>query len=142
MTTSRRNFIKGGTMIALAAGVPVSLATTVLGNENHLTSANNLLNLKKTDFEAHLNSKFRVHAPTRTVDITLASVTDLKRPANKQSREGFSLVFDGPSATRLSQDTYLIEHEKLGRFSLLMVPVVSRKKRTQRYEIIINRIYS
>jgi uncharacterized protein DUF6916 len=142
MPTSRRSFLKSGTMIALGAGVPAALAKTVLGTERGLTLANNLLKLKKSDFEALVNSKFRVHTATRSVDLTLATVTDLKRPVSKRNEEGFSLLFDGPTALRLRQETYLIEHKDLGKFRLLIVPVVSRKKRTHRYEIIINRIYS
>ena len=142
MPTSRRSFLKSGTMMALCAGVPAGLAKTVLGTEGGFAHPNNLLTLKKADFEALINSKFRVHTGTRSVDLTLATVTDLKRPVSKRHEEGFSLLFDGPAAVKLKQDTYLIEHEDLGKCRLLMVPVVSRQKRTHRYEIIINRIYS
>jgi len=130
-------------MVALAAGVTPSLSTNGLGKT--ISNLSVSLELKKSDFQAHLYSNFRVHGGgAASVDMTLASITDLRRSSQKrislQDREGFSLLFEAPTGTRLQQDTYLIEHEQLGKFRLLMVPMVSRKRRAARYEAIINHL--
>jgi len=130
-------------MVALCAGVPVSFAESGLGKELSPTTFN--VTLMKSDFEACLHSNFRVHVrQAGSVDMTLASVTNLRRAAqNKMSlenKEGFSLLFEAHPGTKLPQDTYLIEHGKLGTFRVLMVPMAGRKRRAPRYEVIINRL--
>ena len=73
--------------------------------------------------------------------VTLVDVANLASgKANKTSKEAFSLLFRGPKDTTLQQDTYLIEHEKLGLFSFLIVPVGTKDKRAAHYEAIINRV--
>ena len=57
-------------------------------------------------------------------------------------KEGFSLLFRGSEETTLKQDTYLIEHEQLGMFSFLVVPVGTNDKRGPHYEVVINRLHS
>jgi hypothetical protein len=57
-------------------------------------------------------------------------------------KEGFSLLFRGPKETTLKQDTYVIEHERLGRFSFLIVPVGTKDTRAPHYEAVINRLHS
>jgi hypothetical protein len=143
MANSRRRFLKSGTMVALCAGVPASFAERGLAKEPGPTTFD--FTLMKSDFEACLHSNFWVHVrQAGTVDMTLASVTDLRRAAqNKislESKEGFSLLFEAPPGTKLPQDTYLIEHGDLGKFRVLMVPMAGRKRRAPRYEVIINRL--
>lgn len=50
---------------------------------------------------------------------------------------GFILSFTGAAAKALNQGTYIFEHDKLGRFSLLIVP---NGKGEQSYTAVINRI--
>ncbi len=138
MGTTRRTFLKRGTLAALATGVSVDLTRNVIAGERRCDLAPAL---NKADFEAHLNSTFVVHAGReKSVELTLTSITDLKRPSDRRGRQGFSLLFRGPVKTTLVQDTYLIEHNELGTFKLLMVPSVTRKNEPH-YEIIINRLY-
>ena len=75
--------------------------------------------------------------------ITLVDVTNFaSRKQTAAGKEGFSLLFRGPKETTLKQDTYLIEHEQLGMFSFLIVPVGTKDKRAPRYEAVINRLHS
>jgi hypothetical protein len=137
MATSRRDFLKKGTLVALAAGVPASLAEKVAGKAS-LTPAG--FGLTKAAFEAQLNTEFLIGASR--VSVKLVDVTDLDaRKKHAPGKEGFSLLFRGDPSTPLRQDTYLIEHKSLGLFSFLIVPVMRKKKAAQYYEAVINRLH-
>jgi hypothetical protein len=68
------------------------------------------------------------------------SITDLVGRGEFSDKEGFSLMFRG-EMNALLQKTYLIEHPKLGKFSFLIVPVMSNRNRKQHYEAIVNRLH-
>src|SRR2546422_567404 len=136
MATSRRDFLKKGTLVALAAGVPASLAEKVAGKAS-LTPAG--FGLTKAAFEAQLNTEFLIGASR--VAVKLVDVTDLDARKKRSGKEGFSLLFRGDPSTPLRQDTYLIEHKSLGMFSFLIVPVMRKKKTAQYYEAVINRLH-
>jgi hypothetical protein len=139
MDASRRGFLKKGTVGAL--GVALSLGSTdkILGRAGS-SSATPRLPLDKAAFQAQLKTPFFIGVSR--VPITLFEVFDLgsKRTANG-SREAFSLTFRGDNASPLRQETYRIDHEKLGRFSLLLVPTVSKEKSCRYYEAVINRLH-
>jgi len=59
--------------------------------------------------------------------------------SGKVDTESFSLFFLGPLNPVLPQRTYLFEQEKLGEFSLFIVPI-GREKIGIKYEAVINRI--
>jgi hypothetical protein len=76
--------------------------------------------------------------------LELVEVKDLRTAAVKQSaamngRECFSTVFKGSTQTPLKQDTYVFEHQSLGRFQILLVPV-GQSKQGLSYEAIFNRL--
>ncbi|HLN97452.1 MAG TPA: twin-arginine translocation signal domain-containing protein [Pyrinomonadaceae bacterium] len=138
MVTSRRDFIKKSSLIALAAGVPLSRLERTAASQGEVPSVASGLN--KTAFEAQLNTIFLIHDGASRVGIKLVDVTDLPRWGATTQREAFSLLFRGDRATALKQNTYLIEHETLGLFSFLIVPVMRRQKSAVYYEAIINRL--
>jgi hypothetical protein len=77
------------------------------------------------------------------VNFKLVDVTSFaSRKQTAAGKEGFSLLFRGPKETTLKQDTYLIEHEQLGMFSFLVVPVGTKDARAPHYEAVINRLHS
>lgn len=139
MGTSRRDFIKKGSLVALVAGVPVSLAERTAAGETAVPSS--AFGLSKAAFLAQLNSTFLINEGGSKVAVRLVDVADLPRRGAKSRKEAFSLLFRGDKATALKQSTYLIEHEKLGLFSFLMVPIMSKDKRALHYEAIINRLH-
>jgi hypothetical protein len=147
MSTSRRNFLKSGTMGLLCAGIPVALAKVVVGAPaaaGALPEGNaKTLFLTKDTFTPHLNTIFRIQTGLGPFDLKLTKITDLKAiskiPARIAGKESFSLLFVGPgNAKDLTQDTYVFEHAALGRFSLFLVPV--GKSTNRHHEAIIVRL--
>jgi len=139
--TSRRKFLKQGTLGALAAGVTLGLGDKMSARTAGAASKGMPI-LNRAAFASQLHTKFVVNNGTKKVELELIEVTNLgsKRTVLNQ-REAFALVFSGTNATSLEQGTYSIEHEKLGVFSFLMVPVGLRKDNSRYYEININRLH-
>jgi hypothetical protein len=140
MKSSRREFLKRGTFVALAAGVPLALTEKALAMGNTESTANGL-NLES--FESQLGTGFLFNHEASKVKVKLINVTNFA--SEKQTaagKEGFSLIFRGTKETTLKQDTYVIEHEQLGRFSFLVVPVGTKDTRAPHYEAVINRLHS
>jgi hypothetical protein len=74
--------------------------------------------------------------------IKLIDVVDLgSRRTSKGSKEAFSLTFRASAETSLTQKTFMIEHAKLGMFSLFIVPIVAKDKNNRYYEAVINRLH-
>jgi len=99
-------------------------------------------------FERNLNTTFEVF-PESTSKVTLKLVeaqASRPRTSNRASRsaetdgnEKFSLIFKGPRAQLLAQNTYRFRHAQLGELSLFIVPVFSRNRRHYVYQAIFNR---
>jgi hypothetical protein len=132
--------MKKGSLVALVAGVPLSFAERVLAKET-LTSTEGL-GLSKAAFMAQLNSEFLINETTAKRKVKLVAVEDLRQVrAFGNRKEGFSLLFRGDQTSRLKQDTYLIEHNRLGTFSFLLVPIRTADKTAPHYEAIINHLH-
>ena len=140
MSTSRRDFLKQGSLVALVAGVPLSLAERTLAKES-LASVGGL-GLSKAAFMAQLNSEFFISETTSKRKVKLVAVQDLPQ-ARKfgKGKEGFSLLFRGDQTSAMKQNTYLIEHARLGTFSFLLVPIRTPDKSAPHYEAIINHLH-
>jgi hypothetical protein len=146
MATSRRNFLKTGTMCALFAGVPGIVASVAKGNPARVSQRpqGGQIQLTRSTFAPFVNTTFRVQAgPLSVVELTLVSAADLKAAAPNPSltagTESFSLLFVGSRlSSRLMDGTYNIDHGALGRFSLFMAPV--GKPQQRRYEAIVIRM--
>ena len=53
------------------------------------------------------------------------SLTSRNRPAHLPRQESFSLLFEPTGTqTNLAQDVYRVEHQSMGRFDCLAVPVL------------------
>jgi hypothetical protein len=88
-------------------------------------------------FTKHLESKFQVRIETGpSVELTLIEVSELKM---LPGQEHFSILFRGPGEVFLSQGTFLVEHEDLGRFALFVVPI-SQDEQGYYYEAVFNRL--
>jgi hypothetical protein len=139
--TSRRKFLKQGTLGALAAGLTLGLGEKVSGRTAGAAS-NGLLGLNRAAFASQLHTTFVVKNGTEKVALELIEVTNLgSKTTTSGQREAFALVLRGSDNTPLEQDTYSIEHEKLGVFSFLTVPVGLCNKKSRHYEININRLH-
>ena len=140
MSTSRRDFLKKGSLVALVAGVPLSLVERTLARGPLTSSAG--LGFSKAAFEAQLNTEFFVNEGAAKRKIKLFAVQDLSESHKfGKGKEGFSLLFRGDQTSRLVQNTYFIEHARLGSFSFLLVPILARDKSVPQYEAIINHLH-
>lgn len=138
MNSSRREFFKRGMFGALAAAVPLTLVEKASG-----MSTSTAAGLNMTAFKSQLGTNFLINHEVSKVKIRLVDVTSFaSRKQTAAGKEGFSLLFRGPKETTLKQDTYLIEHENLGMFSFLVVPVGIKDTRAPHYEAVINRLHS
>ena len=137
MKSSRREFLKRGMFGALAAGAPLAFVEKASGR-----SMSTAAGLNMAAFESQLGTDFLINLEASKVKFTLVDVTSFaSRKQTAAGKEGFSLLFRGPKETTLKQDTYLIEHEDLGMFSFLVVPVGIKNTRAPRYEAVINRLH-
>ena len=126
--------------MALAAGVPLGLSekASTMG----LTGTSNASGLNLAAFESQVDTTFLINHEGSKVKVKLIDVTSFASPKqNTTGKEGFSLLFHGPKDKVLEQNTYLIEHEKMGMFSFLIVPIKVKNKSTPHYEAVINRLY-
>jgi hypothetical protein len=139
MSSSRREFLKKGSLMALVAGIPGTFAQMASGMG--ITTSATGLDLES--FESQLGTNFLINHEAAKVKVKLVHVTNFASPKQAEAgKEGFSLLFRGPKETTLKQGTYLIEHQELGRFSFLIVPVGTKDTRAPHYEAVINRLHS
>ena len=140
MSSSRREFLKRGTLVALAAGVPLSL--TEKASAAGLTAASRESDLSLAAFKSQLDTTFLINNKGSKLKVKLVDVTNLaSQKQTRAGKEGFSLVFQGPRENVLQQNTYVIEHERLGKFSFLLVPIKLKEETGRSYEAVINRLY-
>ena len=140
MRSSRREFLKRGTFVALTAGIPLVLTEKAFGIG---TANSKAAGLNMTSFKSQVGTSFLINYQSSKVKMTLVDVANFaSRKQTAAGKEGFSLLFRGPKETTLKQDTYLIEHEELGMFSFLVVPVGIKDTRAPHYEAVINRLHS
>lgn len=138
MSSSRRDFLKRGTFVALAAGVPLALTGKASGMGTSKTAG-----LSMASFKSQLGTSFSITHQASKVKMKLVDVTNFaSRKQTAAGKEGFSLLFRGPEDNTLKQDTYLIEHSELGMFSFLIVPVGTKDTSAPHYEAVINRLHS
>ncbi|HKS42195.1 MAG TPA: hypothetical protein VJX74_16375 [Blastocatellia bacterium] len=88
-------------------------------------------------FSEQLNTNFRIQlGDADAMEAQLVEVTD---NGTTPYQEQFSLVFRTPRDRPPQQGLYKIEHEKLGEFEMLLVPVRSDKQ-GMNYEAVFNRL--
>ena len=140
MSSSRRKFLQQGTLMALAAGVPWSLTEKASGMG---TATSKTAGLTFASFKSQVGTSFLINHDTGKVKTTLVDITSFaSRQQTAAGREGFTLLFRGPRDITLKQDTFLIEHDQLGLFSFLIVPVRTRNTSAAHYAAVINRLHS
>jgi hypothetical protein len=70
-----------------------------------------------------------------SVELEIAEVNRAGQ-AHGGQRTSFSVIFLGPSGRHLPQGIYRLEHEKLGRLDLFLVPIGPEPSGRHRYEAI------
>lgn len=89
------------------------------------------------------NSVFKVHTNTGIeVPLLLKTVSAIGAVVSEntdQSRQAFSLIFEGEMQNFLPQGTYEFMHKKIGETAIFIVPIGPERGRDQmRYEAIFN----
>jgi hypothetical protein len=80
-------------------------------------------------FAGRLGERFRLRVePETSLDLELIEVTPLRvrsaaGPDARPHREPFSLVFRGPAHIVAPQRIYPLEHDTMGSYELLLVPI-------------------
>jgi hypothetical protein len=85
-------------------------------------------------FAEHLNSTFRLHHEPASTELELIEVSD----GSTNGHVNFSLLFRGPLQPLLPQRIYPVEHDRLGRFDLFIVPI-KRDAHGLQYQAVFNR---
>jgi hypothetical protein len=155
MVISRRKFIQAGSVLALAAGLPLKAAITATGQRTSdppSASAKGIVGVSpeatarptvffsKATFTPYLNTAFVLQSKgMKAVEVKLVEIHNTGPVPDRQvyGRECFALVFRGQR--RLSQDVYRVQHPALGKFDLLLVPM-GKDKKGLFFEAIINRL--
>ena len=154
MSISRRGFFKSAFMSAVAVGILSNSAGSVFGQKSELKDSKGyfqippqalgerLFHFTQTTFESYLRSDFRVTVgPYKVVNLTLVKVEDMRPKVRKgvprTEGECFALLFEASAELSDLQQTYVLQHEALGNFSLFLVNA-SQPGKTIYYQAIIN----
>ena len=162
MNISRRSFLRVASSIGVSAAViPGSLATIALGQQSQdnkfelgtgigfkipITAINDpLASITRAMWQQNMGSKFSFsQRNVKVADMTLWAVNNLNPPfvpdKPTSTRECFSVVFSGPATPNLGQNTFAVDHPKLGKFNLFIVPGISSGY-YRHYEATINRVF-
>ncbi len=162
MNISRRSFLRVGSMIGVSAAmIPGTLASIALGQKGQddkfelgtgigfpiprAALSDPLATITRAMYQQNMGSKFSFSLRgVKVADMTLWAINDLNPPfvpsKPTSTRECFSLVFSGPTTPNLKQGTFAIDHPKLGKFSLFIVPGI-HSGFYRHYEAIINRVF-
>ena len=139
---SRRRFLALSPVLAAAAAAsPTSIVKDFLPQGPSTAGGD----LTRSHFAPHVNSTFQVqlgalqHAVVRLLDVAdLPVAGGSAAPAVDRERQ-FSLIFRGPLEQPFTQNTYHVEHPRMGTFALFLVPV-GEAADGRHYQAIFNRI--
>jgi hypothetical protein len=94
--------------------------------------------LSSKHFAECLHTRFAIQIPGGTpAEVELTEVAELHESPRQ---EQFSVLFHSAAGVRLPQAIYELDHEKLGRISLFLVPVGPRDGRGMDYQAAFNRV--
>jgi hypothetical protein len=139
---SRREFLLDGTALTLAVGLaPTALAAVPWSGRNVA-----LHQISVAAFVAHAGTTFRVVQTSGAVTLLkLVEVTGWSgiyphfARSEDEGNEKFSLLFRGPRAKPLAQNTYVFDHAEIGHFSMFITLIGSTDRGYSYYEAVFNR---
>jgi hypothetical protein len=156
MALSRRELLKTAGSVVFAGGIPLSLADIALGTQAGTASplgrdarvprlrqepADRLSSFTMVTFAEVVNTRFRVRATHQRATLTLVEVNSLTpTSAAAPHQECFSLLFRNSRRQPLPQDTYRMEHPRLGAFDLFLVPAAHDEGQLEHVAIINRRL--
>jgi hypothetical protein len=145
MSISRRGFLQSACVSAVAVGLFSGSGASVFAQKSNLKDSkgyfqlppqvfgDRLFHFTQSTFEPYLQSEFRVTVgPYKVVNLTLVKVEDQRpRPRKGMARtegECYTLLFKASGKLSDLQQTYVLEHEALGKFSLFLVHAGEKEK--------------
>jgi len=149
MTHTRRTMLKAAALAGTALFIPSrdlfarddAKAPRPLGADGRRIGTNAQA-VTRSLLAGHVGSDFMTQTPGGTpVALRLVEVDDVPNAdaAHLQgSEESFAARFEDSSGTLLSQGTYRLDHDSLGRLWFFLVPVGQPSLRAQTYEAIFN----
>lgn len=152
MSISRRGFLQSACVSAVAIGLFSQSAISAYGQKSELkdsrgyfqippqAAGERLFHFTQATFEPYLRSEFSVTVgPYKVVKLTLVEVEDQRPRKGAQRAEGecFSLLFRADGKLSDLQQTYVLQHDALGKFSLFLVDAGEKAGETH-YLAIIN----
>jgi hypothetical protein len=155
MATPRRVFLKSALMSLAAAGLISQSARFAFGQKDRLKDSHGnfqipaqalgdpLFHFTQATFEPYLGSEFHVTVgPYKSVNLKLVKVEDrrprvLQKGMPRTEGECFLLLFQASGKLSDLQQTYVLQHEALGKFSLFLVNA-GEKANVLYYSAIIN----
>lgn len=158
--STRRVFLRAGTLAVLSAGFWLGSETIALGQNNVRTEAKTqaqktIFELTRSKFTPHLSEFFLVRLNGEEIYLQLVEVADLKKASiskaalpkvedalfkAKLHEESFTLLFRSMSETLLPQKTRKLDHNTLGQIELFLVPVGRPDGPWHFYEAVFNRL--
>jgi hypothetical protein len=158
MSTSRREFIRAGGLLALSAGLSLGLANAALSQRKSAASPRKgagleipqqsqrdpLFHMTRTTFTQYLNTTFVIDPGyTFPIETKLIEVRDMRSAGDQQKnlpgKDCFVLAFKISGEETLKQGTYQIRHDALGNFELFIVPTTNKQGELF-FEATINRL--
>ena len=96
------------------------------------------VSLTEKEFSQNVGTKFRFQTDQREIELELIEVKGyVSKEIEQGGMERFSVFFVGPRDLYLPQQTYRVEHERMGEFEIFLVPTSGDDKRI-RYEAVFN----
>jgi len=135
---TRRKFIRDSSLAAVTA----SMAPAAALAHDPRSRAHGLNEPGFEQFAGQVNTPFFVQAGPQLVRLVLVgadSFSAASPDAEDAGNEKFSLRFIGPVQQPLEQDTYRLDHRRLGRLEIFIVPVGSLDPTHSLYEAIFDR---
>lgn len=159
--STRRGFIRAGSMALLSAGLWLSSDVIAFGQEKTKAEADPAVQqqsrgmLTRSKFKPYQSEYFVVRVNGETIylqlleisDLAFESISDSARSKKdspsfkaKLQEESFSLIFRSSSETMLQQNTWKLSHDTLGSIELFLVPVNRPEGPWHYYEAVFNRL--
>jgi hypothetical protein len=139
---TRRRFLAKCSTLAVTASIVPSVVLEAGSGRKYLS----LDQIRYDDFAAQLKSYFLAYGQAASpVAVRLVEARRLAphalalANAADAQNEKFSLLFSGPLSKPLAQNTYTFEHQRIGRFSLFIVPIGHEDRSRLYYEATFNR---
>lgn len=142
MTVSRRKFLRGSSVVGLAAIVPLASKSTnakeaaLMPAPSFASQHEALDRLTNELFVEQINTQF--HVQVSALDL---QHLQLVKVSNRRLSEGetFDVIFLGQKEKQFKQGTYLVSHIRTGSFPLFIVPIGMDSKGAY-YQAVFNRL--